>query len=181
MGKYSDQTRVAAAKDYCAGHLGLKVVARRHRVNVASLRLWAAAYRIHGAKGVTTRQRKLYTAEFKMAVLRRMRSDKLSYRQAGALFNIRNRDMIGIWQRAYEVGGVAALYPHTAIRRIAMANPVDTRSRAQDPEDEKRTRQELLDELQQLRMENAYLKKLKALAQANQQPAHDKDAKSCKS
>ena len=28
--------------------------------------------------------------------------------------------------------------------------------------------------------ENAYLKKLKALAQTNQQPAHDKEPKSCK-
>jgi hypothetical protein len=30
-------------------------------------------------------------------------------------------------------------------------------------------------------MENAYLKKLKALAPENQQPAHDKEPKSCKS
>ena len=46
--------------------------------------------------------------------------------------------------------------------------------------DDKRTRQELVDELQQLRMENAYLKKLKALAQSDE-PAHDKEPKSCKS
>jgi transposase len=48
-----------------------------------------------------------------------------------------------------------------------------------DTDDSKRSRQELVDELQQLRMENAYLKKLKALAQA--ESAHDKEPKSCKS
>jgi hypothetical protein len=41
-------------------------------------------------------------------------------------------------------------------------------------------KRELLDELQQLRMENAYLKKLKALAQPDE-PARDTEPKSCKS
>src|ERR1017187_8290263 len=181
MGKYSDQTKLAAAEDYCRGHLGLKQVARRHDVNVASLRLWAAAYRVHGEAGVQTKQRKFYSAEFKMPVLQRIRREQLSYRQVAALFNIRNRDMIGMWERAYEMGGVAALHPHSAIRRITMAKRTDTESGARKSEDETRTRQELLDELHQLRMENAYLKKLKALAQAKQQPAHDKEPKSCKS
>lgn len=181
MGRYSDQAKIAAAEDYCRGHLGLKQVARRHRVNVASLRLWAAAYRVHGAVGVRTKLRKFYSAQFKLSVLQRMRSEELSYRQAAALFNIRNRDMIGSWQRAYEMGGLAALYPPSRTRRAAMAKQADTKADADEAEDEARTRQELLDELRQLRTENAYLKKLEALAQANQRPAHDKEPKPCKS
>lgn len=100
MGKYSNQPKLAATKDYCEGHLGLKQVARRHGVNVASLRLWAAAYRIHGAAGVRTKQRKYYAAEFKLAVLRRMQDENLSHRQVAALFNIRNREMIAVWEQA---------------------------------------------------------------------------------
>jgi transposase len=179
MGKYSDRKKLSAAADYCEGHLGLKAVARRHGVNVASLRLWAAAYRVHGAAGVRTKQRKFYSAEFKLSVLHRMRSESLSHRQVAALFNIRNRDMIGVWQRAYEVGGIAALYPHSAIRRTAMVKQAHTESGLKKPEDETSTRQELIDELQRLRMENAYLKKLKALAQADRQPARGKGPKSC--
>ena len=181
MGEYSDQTKLAVAEDYCMGHLGLREVARRHGVNVASLRLWAAAYRVHGAAGVQTKQRKFYSAEFKMSALQRMHSEKLSYRQVAALFNIRNRDIIGIWERAYEIGGVGGLLRHSAIRRTTMAEQTDTKVGTKKSDDETRTRQELLDELHQLRMENAYLKKLKALAQANQRPAHDKEPKSCKS
>jgi transposase len=179
MGKYSDQTKVAAAKDYCRGNLGYREVARRHGVDAASLRIWAAAYRVHGAQGVRTKKkRKYFTAEFKLSVLRRMRAEKLSIRQAAALFNIRNRDMIVLWQRAYEIGGMAALYPHSAIRYRAMAEQVDREPDGDDPEDEQRTRQGLLDELRQLRMENAYLKKLKALAQAAQHPPSGKKSKS---
>lgn len=180
MGRYSDQAKIAAAKDYCKGHLGLKEVAGRHGVNVASLRLWAAAYRIHGAPGVRTKNRKFYSAEFKLAVLQRMRSEKLSRRQAAALFNVRRHDMIGVWQRAYDSGGVAALRPTAEFRGESMVEKSEDERAGKKRTDDKPTRQELLDELQQLRMENAYLKKLKALAQPDE-PAHDTEPKSCKS
>ena len=88
--------------------------------------------------------------------------------------------MIVLWQRAYEIGGVAALYPHSSIRYRAMGEEIDKEPVGGDPEDEKRTRQELLDEVRRLRMENAYLKKLKALAQADES-VRGKELKSCKS
>jgi transposase len=179
MRKYSDQKRVAAARDYCAGTAGYREVAHLHGVNVSSLRIWAAAYKVHGAVGVKSRRRRLYTAQFKLSVLQRIRNDNLSLRRASALFNIRNRDMILLWQRAYDMGGAAALHPHQGIRSFAMNEQTDVKAR-EDTDDSKRSRQELLDELQQLRMENAYLKKLKALAQA-EGPAHDKGLKSCRS
>lgn len=180
MARYSDRKRVEAARDYCKGHLGLRQVAERHGVNVASLRLWAAAYRVHGASGVLTKPREFYSAKFKITVLQRMQNEKLSCRQAAALFNIRRHDMIGQWQLAYRIGGVAALYPHSGARLIAMAKQPIAKSGAEKLSDETRTRRQLLEELKQLRMENAYLKKLRALAQA-ERPAHDNEPKSCKS
>lgn len=180
MRKYSDQKRVAAARDYCAGTLGYKEVARRHGVDVSSLRIWAAAYKVHGAAGVKSRRRRLFTAKFKLSVLQRIRNEGLSLRQASALFSIRNRDMILLWQRAYDIGGATALHPHQGIRSFAMNEQTDGNAEDKDTDDSKRSRQELLDELQQLRMENAYLKKLKALAQAGDS-AHDKEPKSCRS
>jgi transposase len=179
MGKYSERTKLAAAEDYCRGHLGLKQVARRHGVNVASLRNWAAAFRVHGAAGVLSRQRVTHSVDFKLAVLRRMESEKLSRRQVAALFGIRNRDMIGVWQRAYEIGGIAALHSHSSTRRKAMAKQAETESDGTNSSDDKRSRQELLEELRQLRAENAYLKKLKALAQADQKPASGKESEPC--
>lgn len=176
MARYSDRKKIEAARDYCRGQLGLRQVAHRHGVNVASLRLWAAAYRLHGARGVLTKHRKLYSAKFKLTVLQRMHSDQLSRRQAAALFNIRRHDMIGRWQRAYEVGGAHAL--HSRARGTAMAKR--SKPGAEKRPDQARTREQLLEELHHLRMENAYLKKLKALAQADE-PARDTEPKSCKS
>jgi transposase len=177
MGKYSDREKLAAAKDYCSGHQGLRQVAHRHGVNVASLRKWAAAYRVHGAKGVRDRERKYFSADFKLKVLGRMRREMLSYRQVAALFDIRNRDIIAVWERAYAEGGVAALQPHWLKRRSVMEKQTDQKSAGEDPDEASRTRQELLEELQQLRAENAYLKKLKALTHPDQRTAHGKKPK----
>jgi transposase len=176
MANYSDRKRIEAARDYCSGHLGLRQVAQRHNVNVASLRLWAAAYRLHGARGVLRKPRKFYSVNFKLTVLQTMQNDKLSCRQAAALFNIRRHDMIGFWRRAYQFGGVAAL--HSGARVKAMAR--QSKPGRNKLPDQARTREQLLDELHQLRMENAYLKKLKALAQGDE-PARDTEPKSCKS
>jgi transposase len=181
MGKYSDRKKIAAAADYCRGQQGMREVARRHGVHVDALRLWAAAYRVHGAAGVRTKERKRYSAQFKLSVVQHMQAEKLSCRQAAALFGVRNLAMINLWRRAYAIAGVAALQPHTGIRHTTMAKHSEVESAAKDAEDEARTRQELLDELRQLRMENAYLKKLRALAQEEQQPVRDDELKSCKS
>jgi transposase len=117
MTKYSQEARIKAAKEYCRGGRGLREVAGRHGVNVASLRLWVATYRIHGARGLRRNTRMIYSAEFKLAVLDRMRNENLSRRQAAALFNVKRHDMIGIWQRAYDSGGVAALHSAADRRR----------------------------------------------------------------
>ena len=179
LGKYTEQAKLAAVEDYCTGQLGLKVVAQRHGVNVASLRKWAALYRVHGAAGVLEKRRSPYGVEFKLLVLQRMRDEELSYRQAAACFDIRNFNIIRDWERAFDEGGLTALSPYSARRRITMTTQSVTESQPQAHEDDARTRQELLDELNQLRMENAYLKKLDALVQASSPSARGNEPESC--
>ncbi|MEZ2311876.1 transposase [Paraburkholderia sp. RCC_158] len=126
MGKYSEETKLAVVKDYCSGTAGLKVVARRHDVDVTSLRKWVAGYRSHGAASVREKVRATYSLKFKLSVLRRMRDEGLSYRQAAALFDIRNFNIIATWERTYDQGGLEALSPHASLRRKKMTKPQTT-------------------------------------------------------
>jgi transposase len=167
MGKYSLQTKLLAVEDYCSGQSGLKAVAHRHNVDVSSLRQWIASYREHGADGLRKKSRNFYSVEFKLAVLKRMQDDDLSCRQAAALFDIRRFDIIGHWKRQYDEGGVQALSWGSSGKHKTM-----NKQHGQDDEpparnDDTLTRQQLVNELKRLRMENAYLKKLKALTQAS--------------
>jgi transposase len=101
-------------------------------------------------------------------VLQRLQDDNLSYRQAAALFDIRRFDIIGHWKRRYGEDGVKALALGAAGENRIMKKQPDQKSEPQLSDDQ-RSREQLLDELNYLRMENAYLKKLEALAQAKKQ------------
>lgn len=59
MGKYAEQTKLAAAEDYCSGHLSQRAVAKRHNVDVSSLRKWIAVYKAHGAAGLRAKREAL--------------------------------------------------------------------------------------------------------------------------
>jgi transposase len=95
----------------------------------------------------------------------RKRADGLSNRQAASLFNVRRFNIIGDWERAYDEEGAGALVPYRVGKRRKMVkNPISPAIGVQGP-DVARSKDELIAELNQLRMENAYLKKLDALVQ----------------
>lgn len=166
MGKYTEQAKLAAVEDYCTGSRGLRDVAHRHGVDFSSLRQWVAAYRVHGSAGIKSRKPQRYSTDFKLSVLKRMRDEQLSYRQTAALFDIRRFGMIGEWERLYDEGGPAALTLVPIKVGYQKKMPTPTSSTQPDlANDESRSRDELIAELKQLRMENDYLKKLEALDQ----------------
>jgi transposase len=168
--KYSEELKLLVAEDYCSGNDGLKVVAARHGVDVSAMRSWIAGYKAHGAAGIKRKKRVVFSAEFKLSVVRRMREENLSCRQVAALFDVRRFDVVTLWAQQYDEGGLDALAPRSP--GCHMPPPQTPSSRS--PDDETRSREELLDELNHLRAENAYLKKLKALVQAKKRSAPQK-------
>ena len=179
MGKYTLEKKLVAVRSYCSGELGQKAVAKQYKVDVSSLRQWIAAYRAHGIDGLKAKKRELYSADFKLRVLKRVEEEHLSYRQAAALFDIRKFDIIGHWKRQYEEGGIELLSRGPGRKNRSMTTQPNCKPKLQADNDEKRTREELLEEVNQLRMENAYLKKLEALAQENKQTTLREKRKSC--
>ncbi|GAB5101314.1 transposase [Caballeronia sp. HLA56] len=168
MGKYTDQAKLVAVRDYCSGEGGLKAVAQRHGVNVSSLRQWIAGYRAHGEEGVRTKKRAPtnFSTEFKLSVLKRMHEEGLSQRQTAALFNLRRFNVIGEWEDKFKQGGSKALGRVSGERRKTMSKTPSDQAKQQNS-DHDRSREDLIDELNSLRMENAYLKKLEPLVRAN--------------
>lgn len=171
MTRYTDQQKLDAVKAYRQGAGGLRVVAEAHRVGFDSLRAWVAAYDAHGLSGMTAKRKINYGLEFKLDVLRRMREDGLSSRQAAALFNIRRLDQVAEWSRLHAVHGAAALQPGWKQQQTKMSKSPCQRDNQEALHDDQRSREELLRDLQQLRAENAYLKKVQALARTKSRSA----------
>lgn len=172
--KYSSKKRLEAVQAYLEGAGGWRYVAEQHGVEMTSLRNWVAMYREHGAAGLARKSRgRNYSAEFKLEVITRMAREGLSCRQTSALFNIRRSDSIGDWQRRYDEGGLAALTG--IVERNEAIVPECSKPPAAPPVQgaatAAATHEDLLREIDQLRAENAYLKKLNALVRTKKASA----------
>lgn len=176
MTKYSEKFKIDVVRDYLAdGSDGLRSVAQRHGIpSHFTVRKWVVAYQLHGDAGLSKKLSQ-YGAEFKLSVLQHMWDNNLSMFQAAARFDIRHHAVVGIWERAYRDGGVEALSSRRRGEPKTMATSVPEPEIP--PDDDKRSREELLAEVNQLRMELAYLKKLEALVQARKKQAPQKRRK----
>jgi transposase len=167
MTRHNLNFKLAVVQQYATGTGGYRAVAGAHGLDHGTVRRWVALHREHGLAGL---QKKFshYSAEFKLSVLKRMWIDELSFRDVAAAFNIRNPGCIRDWERCYHSEGVDALLPRVRGRpkkKMPDPKPVEPNVAA---DDETRTRDELLAEVNHLRMEVAYLKKLRALVQSQQ-------------
>lgn len=167
MSKYSYEFKLSVVQEYLEGKDGYREISRHRGVAHGDLREWVAAYKAHGNNGLK-KKFSHYTADFKLLVLKHMWDNKLSHRETMAVFDIRSRAGLRGWEKSYRSGGIAALKPRRKGRPAL--KPDRPRNPPALPPDEQRTREELLVELNHLRMENDYLKKLKALVHAKQTP-----------
>lgn len=171
MVRYTQKQKLDAVNAYEGGAGGLRTVAEAHGVSFDSLRVWAAQFRAHGAAGIATKTRTNYDFEFKLTVVHRMRDEGISSRQASALFKISRRDQAAEWSRLYAAHGPEALRPGWKRLQSGMNKKLIRRVEATTPGDDQRSREDLLRDLQQLQMENAYLKKAHALVRAKTRSA----------
>ncbi|EPZ84787.1 DNA-binding helix-turn-helix protein [Burkholderia cenocepacia K56-2Valvano] len=145
-------------------------MARTHGLSHSTVSQWYATYQAHGKDGVR-RKYNSYDVAFRLKVVQHMREHGVSSKEAAARFNIRNPSAVLEWARRYDDGGLTALAPRPKGRRPT-AMPKTPPAQPLNPTDgtDTRTREDLLQELNYLRMENAYLKKLRALVQAQAVP-----------
>lgn len=183
MSKYTEQVKLAAVDHYRSGKAGYKATGKRFGVCHTMVREWVAAYEHHGIDGLRPKPRQTFSAEFKLKALQHMWENKLTYTEAAGVFNLRNHGVLSAWERSYHGGGIDALAPKRTLN--VKNNPVPTSKkcpenpRPRSAEDDV-TREQLIDEVNDLRMEVAYLKKLKALVQAEQEKAQRGKRKSSK-
>ena len=157
MTKFSKDFRLKLVNEVDQG-LPLNFVAQKYGVGKSTLRKWYANYSHGGTKQLVS-IRKHYSQEFKIYAIEYRWQHDLSYRLAAAELEIPNEAVLYQWEKRYLEYGASGLLTTRKGRPPKMPKK---------PEKAKRdlTREEQLEaEIAQLRMENAYLKKLNALVQ----------------
>lgn len=124
-----------------------------------------------------TKQKK-YSPEFKISVILDMRGHGLSYRETMRKYfphlDSKNYDFMKTWERIYLEEGEAGFYVERRGRQTKMENskkgkPKKIPLSTEVENDLIAENQRLKEELEYLRMENAYLKKLDALVRKEAQ------------
>lgn len=162
MIKHSDEFKLQIVQQYLSGAIGFHSLAREHGIAGPMVRRWVKWYRLHGMAGLTYKKSH-YSAEFKLSVLQDMWDNSLSQTEVAAKYNIRNPTSVGVWARRYDSGSYEALLPPIRRKIQDMLAPT---SKKEPLADTKKSREQLLAEIENLRMENAFLKKLEALVQS---------------
>lgn len=166
MKKYTEKFKLRLVEQYLTREAGFTSVARQHSVPRSLLRRWVAFYQHHGPAGLRSKAVK-YDCAFKLSVLRHMWENDSSFGQVSALFDIRDQCAVSKWQRSYDAGGLAGIGFNPFAHIETMASPIP-KVKKPDPSipDTDKSKEDLLAELNWMRMEVAYLKKLDALVQA---------------
>jgi len=133
---------------------------------------WVKLFEKHGFEALKEKtSRKTYLGEFKLNVIKYMHDNHLSCYTVAAKFNVA-RTQIQRWERIYYEEGTEALLQERRGR------PQKMKQKSDDKTCNENKQEDLIAEVQQLRMENEYLKKLNALVQKHKKLKNGKKRKS---
>ena len=165
MVKYNEAFKMKLVTEYIKGDLGYKRLAKKYNMPSATpLQNWVLTYKAHGTTGLTQKTGKtVYSVQFKLNAIQFMLETGASYQETAVQFNLNTPALIAQWMKVYRNKGTEGLKPKPK-GRVPMAD----QSKKRPTKDLKQlTREELERENELLKLENAYLKKLKAFRVQN--------------
>ena len=161
MAKYSEEFKLKMVKEYLEGSLGYTLLAKKHSIPSSTpIKSWVQAYKAFGIEGLRKKDTKqVYSVQFKLDVLHFIKQTGASYQDTAIEFNLNNPSLIANWYRKLSREGIEGL------KEKVKGQPLMSKNRKEKSVklEKQLSREEQLErENELLRLENAYLKKLKA-------------------
>jgi transposase len=164
MVKFSSEFREKVVLDYLTGSVGTDMLAKKYGIKDHSTILnWVHRYEKYGVEAFTVRSSDFhYDGNFKLEVLEWKKSNNASLTETCLHFNISTASTVWTWEKKFAKEGVGALFRERGRSKKMERKLKDTKqSKMKEPTDlEKVQRENRL-----LRIENEYLKKMRALIQ----------------
>lgn len=160
MSKYSKEFKLEVTKYYLEEHHTYSECCKKFNIpSMTPIKQWVDSYQLYGVKGFIKNSRLSYDGNFKQNVVEYMHANHLSATETSIRFKIQTYVVLK-WERIYYEEGPQALY----IDRRGRPNKMSSKKPEKNKTD-KNNEEDLIKEVQSLRMENEYLKKLNALVQ----------------
>lgn len=168
MGKelFSEELKLAVVQYVLEGHTR-KEASEKFCVSCTPIEKWVNLYRLHGAKGLLSRnlvgRQKGFDGEFRLKVLQYKQEHHLSCTQTAMHFCL---DVVTVcrWEKKFQKEGARGLMKKQATKGS------EKRQKKQEQSELQQENKRLSEENYRLRMENDYLKKLNALIQKREKP-----------
>ena len=155
--KYSNEFKLKVVEDYLSGKSGgIRLLQHKYGVPHSMIERWIRLYELHGVEGICNSSG-TYSGDFKIHVIEYMHANGLSLTEAANIFCIPSRTTVAKWERIYYEEGPDALLEERRGRKDM------GKKKSSKPKKNVNENEDLLAEVQRLRMENEYLKKLNAL------------------
>lgn len=159
MSKYTYEEKLEAVLRVVNDNMSCVESARILGADKEVVRCWTARYNHFGPEGLIMKHG-TYSGDFKLSVIKYMHDNHLSMFETAVKFGIPDKSTIRKWERTYYEEGEQGLYVDRRGRKPKMSF-----GKIKKKELNKETKEDLIAEVQRLRMENEYLKKLQALVQ----------------
>ena len=168
MGKelFSEELKLAVVQYVLEGHTR-KEASEKFCVSCTPIEKWVNLYKLHGAKGLLSRnlvgRQKGFDGEFRLKVLQYKQEHHLSCTQTAMHFCL---DVVTVcrWEKKFQKEGAQGLMKKQATKGS------EKRQKKQEQSELQQENKRLSEENYRLRMENDYLKKLNALIQKREKP-----------
>ena len=169
MSKYSNEFKLEVAKYCVEQYHGYSDAAKYfNSPSETTVYQWVRRYKEKGVAGLLKNKKTSYSGEFKQDVVEYMHKNHLSATETAIKFNLANHTIVLKWERIYYEEGPQALFKERRGRSKNMSSKPRKKKLSKENEED------LIEEVQRLRMENAYLKKLQALIQERTKPKQEK-------
>ena len=146
-------------------HNSVNFVSKQKGLHHSNLSKWVELYKLYGNTGLLSKKNQSYSIDFKLNVLQVIDKEYLSLIEACFRFDIPSESVIIKWQKDFANFGIKGLLPKSKGKPKSMSDYKRKKRKSDKP----LTREEeLLLENEKLRCENALLKKLQALIQAEE-------------
>ena len=168
MGKelFTEELKLAVVLYVLEGHTR-KEASEKFCVSCTPIEKWVNLYKLHGAKGLLSRnlvgRQKGFDGEFRLKVLQYKQEHHLSCTQTAMHFCL---DVVTVcrWEKKFQKEGAQGLMKKQATKGS------EKRQKKQEQSELQQENKRLSEENYRLRMENDYLKKLNALIQKREKP-----------
>lgn len=166
MGKFSREEKLKMIAEYHEQKMSLNAICKEHGISHSALREIMERYKNGGADdiglGKLGHVYGRYPGSFKVEVVKDKISSGAGYREIAHKYGI-GHALVMNWERLYLQDGEQALLEEHRGKQVKEGNPA--KGCGHSKRYNKQVQKDLIAEVQQLRMENEYLKKLNALIQ----------------